>query len=55
VHDDPATEAERRLEEVSEAGRKRARYQEMAAEGLRDFEKLRTRQAALQDTPETAE
>jgi Recombinase zinc beta ribbon domain len=33
VHGDPATEAERWLEEISEATRNRARYQEMAAEG----------------------
>jgi site-specific DNA recombinase len=55
VHGDPATEAERWLEEISEAGRKRARYQEMAAEGLMDFEELRTRLAALADTRNTAE
>ena len=52
---DPATEAQRWLEEISEAGRKRARYQEMAAEGLIDFEELRTRLAALEDTRKTAE
>ena len=39
---DPATKAERWLEEISEAGRKRARYQEMAAGWLIDFEELRT-------------
>jgi DNA repair exonuclease SbcCD ATPase subunit len=43
------------LEEISEAGRKRARYQERAAEGLTDFEELRTRLAALEDTRNTAE
>ena len=53
--DDPATEAERWLEEISEVGRKRARYQEMAAEWLIDFEELRTRLAALEDTRKTAE
>ena len=52
---DPATEAQRWLEETSEADRKRARYQEMAAEGLIDFEELRTRLAALEDTRKTAE
>ena len=55
VHGDPATEAERWLEEISEAGRKRARYQEMAAEGLMDFEELPTRLAAREDTRNTAE
>ncbi len=42
AHGDQATETERWLEEISEAGRKRARYQEMVAEGLIDFEELRT-------------
>jgi SMC interacting uncharacterized protein involved in chromosome segregation len=55
THGDPATETERWLKEISEAGRKRARYQEMAAEGLIDFEELRTRLAALEDTCKTAE
>jgi hypothetical protein len=55
VHGDPATETKRWLEEISEAGRKRARYQEMAAEGLIDFEELRTRLAALEDTRKAAE
>ena len=52
---DPATETERWLEEISEVGRKRARYQEMAAERLIDFEELRTRLAALEDTRKAAE
>jgi chromosome segregation ATPase len=55
AHGDPATETERWLEEISEAGRKRARYQEMAAEGLIDFEELRARLAALEDTRKIAE
>ena len=55
VHGNPAKEAERWLEKISEASRKRARYQEMAAEGLVDFEELRTRLAALEDTRKTAE
>jgi uncharacterized membrane protein YqiK len=55
VHADPGTEAKRWLDEISEAGRKRARYQEMAAEGLIDFEELRARLAALEDTRKTAE
>ena len=52
---DPATEAERWLKEISEAGRKRTRYQEMAAEGLIDFNELRTRLSALEETRKTAE
>jgi site-specific DNA recombinase len=55
VHGDPTVETERWLEETSEALRKRTRYQEMAAEGLIDFEELRTRLAALEDTRKTAE
>ena len=55
VHGDPAAETERWLEEISEAGRKRARYQEMAAEGLIEFEELRAQLAALEDTRKTAE
>ena len=55
MHGDPATETERWLEEISEAGRKRTRYQEMAAEGLIEFEELRARLAALDDTRKTAE
>ena len=43
------------MEEISEAGRKRARYQERAAEEVIDFEELRTRLAALEDTRNTAE
>ena len=36
-------------------GRKRARYQKMAAEGLIEFEELRAQLAALEDTRKTAE
>jgi DNA repair exonuclease SbcCD ATPase subunit len=55
AHGDPATETKRWFEEISEAGRKRARYQEMAAGGLIDFEELQARLAALADTRKTAE
>ncbi|MBA3475031.1 MAG: hypothetical protein H0T57_17720 [Rubrobacter sp.] len=41
------------MEEISEANRKRAR--EMAAERLINFEELRTRLAALEDTRKTAD
>ena len=44
-----------RLEEISRAGSKRARYQEMAGEGLIDFDELRARLAALEETRKTAE
>jgi hypothetical protein len=53
--DDPATETERWLEEISKASHKRARYQEMAAEGLIDFEELRTRLSALEDARKATE
>jgi hypothetical protein len=43
------------LGEISKSTRKRARYQEMATEGLIDFEELRPRLAALEDTREAAE
>jgi hypothetical protein len=52
---DPAAETERWLEKISEAGRKRARYQEMAVEGLIDFDELRAWLAAIEDTLKTAE
>jgi site-specific DNA recombinase len=52
---DPATETARWLDELSEAGRKRARYQDMAAEGLIDFDELRERLATLEDARKTAE
>jgi hypothetical protein len=54
-HGDPETEAQKWLEQISDAGRKRARYQEMAAEGLVGFEELRTRLATLEDTRKIAE
>jgi site-specific DNA recombinase len=55
VHGNPTTEMERWLEEISEVGRKRTRYQLMAAEGLIDFEELRAQLAALEDSRQTAE
>ena len=55
AHGDPATEAERWFEQLSEVDRKRARYQEMAAQGLIEFSELRDRLTALEETRETAE
>ena len=55
AHGDPAIETERWLGQLSEASRKRIRYQEMAAEGLIDFEELRTRLYALEELRNTAE
>ncbi len=43
------------MEEIPEEGRKRARYQKMAAEGLIDFEELRARLATLENARKTAE
>lgn len=42
------------VEEISEAGSKHTYYHEMTAERLIDFEELRTRLAALEDTSKTA-
>ena len=41
-------------EKLADAGRKRSRYQEMAAEGLITFGELRDRLAELEDTCEVA-
>ena len=50
AHGDPATETEWWLGQLSEAGRKRILYQEMAAEGLIGFEELRTRRPPSKKT-----
>ena len=55
AHGNPATEAKRWLEQLSEASQKRSRYQDMAAEGLIDFKELRTRLSALEEIRKTAE
>lgn len=46
----PEKEARMWSEKLAEAGRKRTRYQEMAAEGLITFSELRERLAGLEDT-----
>ena len=48
----PDKEARMWSEKLADAGRKRSRYQEMAAEGLITFEELRDRLAELEDTCE---
>ncbi|HLL56899.1 MAG TPA: recombinase zinc beta ribbon domain-containing protein [Rubrobacteraceae bacterium] len=48
----PETEARMWSEKLTEAGRKRTRYQEMAAEGLITFGELRERLAELEETCE---
>lgn len=55
AHGDPAIETERWLAQLSEIDQKRARYQEMSAEGLIEFEELRSRLVALADSRQTAE
>jgi flagellar motility protein MotE (MotC chaperone) len=55
AHGDPGAQTEHWLEEISEANRKRSRYQEMAANELIDFDELRDRLAALEDTRKLAE
>jgi hypothetical protein len=55
VRGDPDREAKAWLEKLSEVNRKRAAFQDMAAEGLISFDELRSKLAALQETRETAE
>ena len=43
-----------RADRIAEADHKRARYQDMAAEGLIDFDELRAKLAAVEETRETA-
>ena len=51
---DPDQEAKAWTDKLSEVNRKRARFQDMAAEGLIDFEELRARLAALEETREAS-
>jgi chemotaxis regulatin CheY-phosphate phosphatase CheZ len=53
--EDPLCEAKTWTEKLAEAGNKRSRYQDMAAEGLITFTELRAKLANLQKTQETAE
>jgi hypothetical protein len=52
---DPEREAKVWLEKLAEVERKRARYQEMAAEELITLDELRTKLADLEDVRATAE
>ena len=52
---DPERDAQIWLRKLEEADRKRAGYQDMAAEGLITFDELRAKLAALEETRETAE
>jgi hypothetical protein len=47
---DPEREAKSWLERISEVGRKRSSFQDMAAEGLIDFDELRAKLVALEET-----
>jgi hypothetical protein len=52
---DPEREAQAWLGKLNEMDRKRSRYQEMAAESLIDFDELRAKLVALDETRETAQ
>jgi chromosome segregation ATPase len=51
---DPDQEAKVWANKLVEVDRKRARFQDMAAEGLIEFDELRARLASLEETRETA-
>jgi site-specific DNA recombinase len=51
---DPEYEAKVWLEQLADAERKRSSFQDVAAEGLINFDELRTKLATLQETCETA-
>jgi site-specific DNA recombinase len=51
---DPELEAKVWLEKLTDSERKRSSFQDMAAEGLINFDELRTKLATLQETCETA-
>ena len=54
MHGNPDQEAKAWADKLSEVERRRARFQDMAADGLIDFEELRAKLAALEETRETA-
>ena len=51
---DPDREAKTWAEKLADTDRKRARFQDMAAEGLNDFDELRAKLIALEETRDTA-
>jgi hypothetical protein len=51
---DPDQEARAWVSKLADVDRKRSRYQEMAAEGLIDFDELRTKLTALDETRKSA-
>jgi len=55
AHGDPEAQTKIWLDKLAEVNRKRARYQQMAAEDLISFEELRARIAELEETRKTAE
>ena len=55
AHGDPEAQTRLWLNKLAEVDRKRARYQEMAAEDLISFEELRARIAELDETRRTAD
>ena len=52
---DPEREAKSWLERISEVQRKRSSFQDMAAEGLIDFDELRAKLVALEETRKMAQ
>jgi hypothetical protein len=52
---DPLREQKAWLEKLAEADRRRARFQDMAADGLIAFDELRAKLAALEETRELAQ
>jgi hypothetical protein len=54
LREDPDQEAKAWAEKLADMDRKRARFQDMAAEGLIDFDELRTKLDALEETRDDA-
>jgi septal ring factor EnvC (AmiA/AmiB activator) len=54
LREDPDQEAKAWADKLAAVDRKRARFQYMAAEGLLDFEELRTKLEALEETRDAA-
>jgi len=55
LHGDPTREARTWLEKLADVGRKRSRYQDMAAEGYITFDELGAKLQELEETRRTAE
>jgi septal ring factor EnvC (AmiA/AmiB activator) len=55
LREDPDQEAKAWAENLADVDRKRARFQDMAAEGLIHFDELRAKLVALEETRDTAQ